>query len=155
MSVQPENPPGPSDRLPRRGIDSGHDGQRGTCRTAGSASSALIVVYSTRYQIDIGPHVFPTRKYSLVHARLLETGAIQPFECVEPHAASWNDLALIHTADYLNKMRDGTMSPEDTAQLELPWSPEMVEGFRLMTGGTIQAALIACGLTDEDRTQRP
>ena len=110
------------------------------------------VVYSARYQIDIGPHVFPTRKYSLVHARLLETGVIQPSDCVEPDAASWNDLALVHTATYLNTMRDGTMSPEDTAQLELPWSPEMVEGFRLMTGGTIQAALIACGL-DEFRIQ--
>ena len=29
---------------------------------------------------------------------------------------------------------------DDEAQLELPWSPEMVEGFRLMTGGTITAA---------------
>ena len=45
------------------------------------------------------------------------------------------------------------MSSEDVAQLELPWSREMVDGFRLMTGGTIQAALIACGLHD-DRTQR-
>src|SRR5437016_3607023 len=43
-------------------------------------------------------------------------------------------------------MRDGTLSPEDVAQLELPWSPEMVEGFRLMVGGTVQAALLACGL---------
>ena len=46
--------------------------------------------------------------------------------------------------EYLDKMRDGTMTPDDVAQLELPWSPEMVEGFRLMTGGTIAAALLAC-----------
>jgi acetoin utilization deacetylase AcuC-like enzyme len=105
-----------------------------------------LVVYSPRYQIDIGSHVFPTRKYSLVHARLLESGVIQPSDCVEPGIASWNDLALVHTAEYLNAMRDGTMSVEDTAQLELRWSPEMVEGFRVMVGGTIQAALIACGL---------
>ena len=104
------------------------------------------VVYSARYQIDIGPHVFPTRKYSLIHARLIETGVIQPSDCVEPEPASWDDLALVHTSGYLGKMRDGAMSPEDTALLELPWSAEMVEGFRLMTGGTIQAALIACGL---------
>src|SRR5256885_4224989 len=37
------------------------------------------------------------------------------------------------------------MSLEDVAQLELPWSAEMVEGFRLMVGGTIRAALRACG----------
>jgi acetoin utilization deacetylase AcuC-like enzyme len=101
----------------------------------------LIVVYSPRYQIDIGPHVFPTRKYSLVHAVLLESGVIHPADCVEPEPASWADLGLVHTAEYLDKMRDGTLSPEDTAQLELPWSAEMVEGFRLMVGGTIEAAI--------------
>ena len=109
------------------------------------------VVYSARYQIDIGPHVFPTRKYPLVHAVLLEDGVIHPSDDVEPTAASWTDLALVHTSAYLDALRDGTMSPEDTAQLELPWSPEMVEGFRLMTGGTITAALLACGLG----TRRP
>jgi acetoin utilization deacetylase AcuC-like enzyme len=43
-------------------------------------------------------------------------------------------------------MRDGTLSPEDLAQLELPWSEQMVEGFRTMVGGTVLAARIACGL---------
>jgi acetoin utilization deacetylase AcuC-like enzyme len=106
----------------------------------------LKVIYSARYQIDIGPHVFPTRKYALIHARLLETGVILPSDCIEPEPASWNDLALVHGSEYLRKMREGAMSAEDVAQLELPWSQEMVEAFRLMTGGTIQAALIACGL---------
>lgn len=32
------------------------------------------------------------------------------------------------------------MTPEDIAQLELPWSREMVDGFRTMVGGTILAA---------------
>jgi acetoin utilization deacetylase AcuC-like enzyme len=104
----------------------------------------LKVVYSARYQIDIGPHVFPTRKYPLIHARLLDSGVIQPSDCVGPEPASWDELALVHTADYLTRMRDGTMSREDAAQLELPWSQEMVEGFRLMTGGTIEAAISAC-----------
>jgi acetoin utilization deacetylase AcuC-like enzyme len=106
----------------------------------------LKVVYSARYLIDIGLHVFPTRKYELVHARLIETGVVQPSEVVEPDPASWDDLALVHSQDYLARMRGGAMTPEDVEQLELPWSAEMVEGFRLMTGGTINAALIACGL---------
>jgi acetoin utilization deacetylase AcuC-like enzyme len=106
----------------------------------------LIVVYSARYRIDIGLHVFPTTKYQLVHARLIETGAIQPSDIIEPEPASWDDLALVHSQEYLAKMRDGTMTPADVDQLELPWSAAMVDGFRLMTGGTIQAALIACGL---------
>ena len=105
----------------------------------------MIVVYSPRYRIDIGPHVFPTDKYQRIHARLLETGVIQPSDVVEPEPASWDELALVHSAEYLEKMRDGTLSPEDVAQLELPWSQAMVDGFRVMTGGTILAALLAVG----------
>ena len=101
------------------------------------------VVYSPRYHVNIGAHVFPTRKYQLVHARLLQTGVIQPADVIEPQPASWDDLGLVHTAEYLEKMRAGTLSDDDLTQLELPWSPEMVEGFRVMVGGTIEAARLA------------
>jgi acetoin utilization deacetylase AcuC-like enzyme len=96
--------------------------------------------------MDIGLHVFPTLKYELVHARLLDEGVIQPSDVIEPEPASWDHLALVHTSGYLTRMRGGTLTLEEREQLELPWSPEIVEGFRLMTGGTIQAALVACGL---------
>jgi len=101
------------------------------------------VVFSPRYQIDIGTHVFPTRKYQLVRDRLLETGTIAPSALVEPQPASWEDLALVHTGEYLANLRNGTLSDDDLAQLELPWSVEMVEGFRVMVGGTILAARLA------------
>jgi acetoin utilization deacetylase AcuC-like enzyme len=101
------------------------------------------VIYSPRYHVDIGPHVFPTRKYQLVHARLLEGGVIARRDVIEPQAAAWDDLALVHTREYLAKIRDGTLTHEDIAQLELPWSPGMVEGFRVMVGGTIEAARLA------------
>ncbi len=96
--------------------------------------------------MEIGPHVFPTRKYSLIHAALVERGHFHSSDFIEPEPASWDELALVHTGEYLAKMRDGTMSPEDIAQLELPWSREMVEGFRVMVGGTVLAAKLACGL---------
>ena len=106
------------------------------------------VVYSNRYQIDLGLHVFPTDKYRLVADRAAQYG---PF--VEPEPATWQELALVHTTEYLAKMRDGALAQEDVDQLELPWSAEMVDGFRLMVGGTILAARIACDLGD-DGTQR-
>jgi acetoin utilization deacetylase AcuC-like enzyme len=99
----------------------------------------LRLVYSARYRVDIGPHVFPTQKYELIAARV---GG--PF--LEPDPATWDELALVHTPDYLSKMRAGTMTADDVAALELPWSAGMVEAFRLMTGGTITAARLACGL---------
>ncbi|HKB12036.1 MAG TPA: histone deacetylase [Vicinamibacterales bacterium] len=102
------------------------------------------MVYSDRYRIDIGLHVFPTEKYRRVRDRLVDTGVIGAADIVEPQPASWDDLALVHTPDYLEKLRTGAMAVEDLAQLELPWSTEIVEGFRLMVGGTIRAAGSAC-----------
>jgi len=103
----------------------------------------LIVVYSPRYHIDIGLHVFPTDKYRRVRDRIVETGVVQASDIVEPRLASWDELALVHTTEYLEKLRTGAMTAADLAQLELPWSDAMVEGFRLMVGGTIEAALCA------------
>jgi len=96
-----------------------------------------VLIYSPRYAIDIGPHVFPTQKYRLIRERF----AGQPV--IEPQPATWDQLALVHTSEYLSKLRDGTMTDEDTRQLELPWSREMVDGFRTMVGGTILAAVSA------------
>lgn len=99
------------------------------------------VVYSAAYVIDIGTHVFPTRKYQLVHERL--RGAGLPLDFVEPAPAAWSDLARVHTPDYLQKIRTGGFTAGELAQLEVPWSPGVVEGFRLMTGGTLLAARTA------------
>jgi len=110
------------------------------------------VIYSPRYHVDIGLHVFPTRKYQLVHARLLEDRVIAAQDVIEPQAADWDDLALVHTREYLAKIRDGTLAQDDIAQLELPWSSEMVEGFRLMVGGTIEAARVAVRQRISSRT---
>jgi acetoin utilization deacetylase AcuC-like enzyme len=107
-----------------------------------------LIVYSARYQIDIGLHVFPTRKYRLVLERLLESGLAGPSDLVEPTPATWAELALVHTAEYLTRMRDGSVTAEELAQLELPWSPEVVDAFRTMVGGTVMAARIACGFDD-------
>jgi acetoin utilization deacetylase AcuC-like enzyme len=105
------------------------------------------VVWSDAYDVDIGLHVFPTRKYRLVCEDLeRRRPGLPPFDVVAPTPASWDDLALVHTSEYLQKIRAGTLTRDDVAQLELPWSRAMVEGFRLMTGGTILAARLAAGV---------
>jgi len=102
--------------------------------------SSPAIVYSTRYRIDIGPHVFPTAKYDVLHRELSAAGG---WTWVEPHPASWEDLALVHTGRYLHKARTGTLSTEEIAQIELPCTPDIIDGFRLMTGGTVAAARLA------------
>jgi acetoin utilization deacetylase AcuC-like enzyme len=100
------------------------------------------VVYSPQYDIHIGRHVYPTAKYRLVHDALLRSAAAE-FQFVEPEPAPWADLALAHTAEYLNSLRAGTLTDDEIQRLELPWSPAILDGFRLMTGGTIVAARLA------------
>jgi acetoin utilization deacetylase AcuC-like enzyme len=102
----------------------------------------MVVFYSPRYNVDIGTHVFPTVKYTRVYERLQREHAAD-VELEEPSAAGWEELALVHTPQYLEKLKTGAFSVEELALLEIPWSPDVVEGFRLMTGGTIQAARMA------------
>jgi acetoin utilization deacetylase AcuC-like enzyme len=106
----------------------------------------LKVVYSPKYHIDIGPHVFPTIKYQRIHARLLEAGIVSSGDVVEPQPASWEELARVHTTAYLDELLTGSLSVEALAQLQLPWSAGMVDGFRSMAGGTFEAACLACGV---------
>jgi acetoin utilization deacetylase AcuC-like enzyme len=96
----------------------------------------LTIVYSPRYEVSLPGHIWPTIKYRLIADRL---------HCptTEPPPASWDDLSLVHTREYLAKLRHGTMTPEEIATLELPWRPELMDAFLLMTGGTIAAASAA------------
>jgi acetoin utilization deacetylase AcuC-like enzyme len=96
------------------------------------------VFYSHAYEIALPGHVWPTSKYRLIAEALADSVTL-----VEPVPASWDDLALVHTGDYLRRLRDGALTPEDIATLELPWHPELTEAFRVMTGGTVAAARAA------------
>jgi acetoin utilization deacetylase AcuC-like enzyme len=104
----------------------------------------MIVVYSPGYCIDIGTHVFPTRKYQLVHDRIRAAtpGAV----VIPPQPASWEQLATVHSASYLAKLQTGDFAMSELALLEIPWSARVVEGFRLMTGGTLEAAQLVLEL---------
>ena len=76
-------------------------------------------------------------------ARLAEGGHVHPASFVEPEPAAWEDLALVHTPEYLEKLRSDGLSEDELRTLELPWVPGIVEGFRVMTGGTCTAAALA------------
>ena len=102
------------------------------------------VFYSPRYEVALPGHIWPTSKYRLIAHRLTATRRGEgKFELIEPSEASWDDLALVHTSEYLGKLRSNTLTAEDIATLELPWQPGLADAFRLMVGGTIGTAAIA------------
>lgn len=98
------------------------------------------IVYADGDAIDIGHHVFPTRKYGLVRAELLARGLAGREQFVPAPPAAWEDLALVHTPRWLDRLREFSLSLQDITRLELPATADTVEGFRLMCGGTIEAA---------------
>ncbi len=108
------------------------------------------LVCSPRYRVDVGPHVFPTAKYDLICEQVLARGLVEPEAIAEPAPATWDELGLVHTGDYLTRLREGRLTFGEIAQLELPWSHEAVEGFRLMAGGTLLAA--RCALAERAPT---
>jgi acetoin utilization deacetylase AcuC-like enzyme len=104
------------------------------------------VFYSAEYEVSLPGHIWPTSKYRLIADRLADPGRRGPaLALVAPTPASWKDLALVHTPEYLAKLRNHTLTAEDIATLELPWMPGMADTFRLMVGGTCGTAAAALG----------
>src|SRR5579859_6025265 len=87
------------------------------------------LVYSDDYYLPIGAHVFPAQKYRLIYKRLLESGLAEPEDFVAPKPAQDEDILLVHTRSYVQKLKNGTFFAEEEAQMEVPYSPELVKAF--------------------------
>jgi len=99
------------------------------------------VFYTTRYYADIGEgHVFPIRKFELVRDKLLEEKTVSLAEFVEPQPASIADVLLVHTLDYVTRLRAGALTERELRRLGLPWSKALVRRSFLAAGGTLAAA---------------
>ena len=98
------------------------------------------LVYSDRYDLNLGPHVFPSQKYRLIHDRMLLDGFAAPEDFVAPEPAEDDQILLVHKPEWVQKLKTGTLSYVDIMRLEIPYSKQMVDAFWLATGGTILAA---------------
>jgi acetoin utilization deacetylase AcuC-like enzyme len=98
------------------------------------------LVYSDAYYLPIGDHVFPAEKYHRVRDRLIASGVADNNDFLEPQPASDQDILLVHTPEYVNKLKTGTLSAREAMELEVPFSEELVKAFWLAAGGSILAA---------------
>src|SRR5215470_6201809 len=101
------------------------------------------LVYSDDYYLPIGAHVFPAQKYRRIHERLIESGLAEASDFVTPQPASEQDILLVHTPQYVQKLKTGTLSAREELMLEVPYSPELVRAFWLAAGGSMLAADLA------------
>jgi acetoin utilization deacetylase AcuC-like enzyme len=98
------------------------------------------LVYSDGYYLPIGEHVFPAEKYRRIRDRLLAGGVAEANDFLEPKPATDQDILLVHTQEYVHKLKTGTLSAREQMELEIPFSAELVASFWLAAGGSILAA---------------
>jgi len=97
------------------------------------------LVYSDRYDLNLGNHVFPSVKYRLVKENLLHEHIVAPGDFIEPPPASDDDIALVHHREYLRRLQTGKLSYLEVLRLEIPYSPELIRAVWLSAGGSILA----------------
>jgi acetoin utilization deacetylase AcuC-like enzyme len=98
------------------------------------------LVYHERYDLNLGPHVFPSQKFRLIQEMLLREGIATEQDFLRPNPASDEDILRVHTPEWVRKLKTGTLTASDVMILEVPYSPELVEAVWLAAGGTILAA---------------
>ena len=97
------------------------------------------LIYHERYDLNLGAHVFPSQKFRLVHDKLLHDGIAEVNDFLRPESATDTDILRVHTKDWVEKLKTGTLTASEQMKLEVPYSPELVRAFWLAAGGTMVA----------------
>src|SRR5258708_15033941 len=104
------------------------------------------VVYHEKYDLNLGPHVFPSQKFRLIAEAVIGEKSAASEECVEPEPATDEDILRVHSPEWVRKLKTGTLTVSEVMLLEIPYSRELVEAVWLAAGGSILAA--QCALRD-------
>lgn len=84
-------------------------------------------------------HRFPMTKYALLRQTLLDGGHFAPDDFHLPPAATDDELARAHDADYIAAVSNGRLPETVQKAIGFPWSAEMVERSRRSAGATLAA----------------
>lgn len=102
------------------------------------------LVYRDGFYLPFGKaHVFPGVKYKLIRERLLETGAATESDFVPAKPIDLTDVTRVHEAGFVERLVNGTLSPQEIRRMELPYSKALVESTLLGCGGTLEAGRLA------------
>jgi len=101
------------------------------------------LVYHDKYDLHLGEHVFPSQKFRMIAEALRTQGVASEEDFLIPSAAADEDMLRVHTADWVTKMKNGTLTASELMKLEIPYSIELRDAVWLATGGSILAAQAA------------
>jgi acetoin utilization deacetylase AcuC-like enzyme len=100
--------------------------------------------YTPDYYVPLPEnHAFPMGKFPALYQILINEGLLRPDDVAVPESASWNDLEMVHTTQYLEKLRNGTLERAEERRMGLPWSAALVSRSRIAVQGTLIAAQMA------------
>jgi acetoin utilization deacetylase AcuC-like enzyme len=101
------------------------------------------LVYHEKYDLNLGAHVFPSQKFRLIAEALRAQGIAGAEDFRTPQLAADEDLTRVHTAEWVGKMKNGTLTASELMKLEIPYSTELRDAVWLACGGSILAAQMA------------
>jgi acetoin utilization deacetylase AcuC-like enzyme len=102
------------------------------------------VCYTPDYYFSLPEgHPFPMGKYPALFEILQREGLVRDEDVVEPYEAEWTDLMLVHTAEYLGSLANGSLEPAAVRRLGFPMTPTLLRRSRLGVQGTLDAARLA------------
>jgi len=101
------------------------------------------LIYHEKYDLNLGAHVFPSQKFRLIAEALRAQGIAGAEDFLAPQPAADEDLVRAHTAEWVGKMKNGTLTASELMKLEIPYSVELRDAVWLACGGSILAAQVA------------
>jgi acetoin utilization deacetylase AcuC-like enzyme len=105
---------------------------------ANKASRKLYIAYDPIYAHPLPEgHRFPMLKYELIPGQLLHEGTIDDSNVFAPAVCESEIILYTHTAEYLSKLKDQTLSPREQRQIGFPQSPALTQRELIITRGTI------------------
>lgn len=97
--------------------------------------------YHPAYHVTLpSGHPFPMSKYPLLRSQLLREGILEPKDLMQPEPLDEETLGIVHTDEYLSKLRSSALSAAETRRLGIPWSDELWTRSKVAAAGTLLAA---------------
>jgi acetoin utilization deacetylase AcuC-like enzyme len=96
---------------------------------------------SSRFSVALpAGHRFPIAKYQAVRDGVVARGLLPTDAIHEPDRVERTSLALVHTAEYVASIEDGTLPEPAVRRLGFPWGPGLRERSFRTVQGTVEAA---------------
>jgi acetoin utilization deacetylase AcuC-like enzyme len=99
----------------------------------------MSIVFSPKLEVSLGKHIFPVQKYRLIKEKLIAEQMQVEDDFVAPDMGTDEEILLVHTPEYLRKVKTQALTREEELLLEFSVTPEVSLAACYNCGGTILA----------------